>query len=434
MKKSFAIILSLFLSFFIFSTISAQETSNDKSLTKVYCDDLQVDFNEGPYIIDSTTFVAVRGLSEALDFSYTWDDTTKTVILVSDKITCWVQNDNPTISVKDGNKLYAYKSPKSARIIDGRIFIPLRSICDIFSADINWNSEKSQVEIKSFKKKSEEMFNVSLDLFTPPLYHIKGMSYTLYGEINSNTLIDRVNVKIKNAHTDEVYINETIFNVNSKKFLLSHIDNKIKFGLLDVGDKSLIITMVDENEIRKEFIYDFIVKNPEMVDETLDIKMLWPVPTSGLLSTIFWCDNEFCHSNSGREIGHGAIDIADIEGARVIAVADGIIKMCGEGTDENHKNGYGNFVLIDHGDGLETQYSHLLEIKVEPNQIVKAGDLIGLVGSTGASTGNHLDFYISKDGERLDPLYYLNHHEDIRCMEDCDQKYLDICIEKMNEE
>jgi murein DD-endopeptidase MepM/ murein hydrolase activator NlpD len=69
--------------------------------------------------------------------------------------------------------------------------------------------------------------------------------------------------------------------------------------------------------------------------------------------------------------------------------------------------GYGNRVLIDHGNGYQTLYAHLLKIYVSEGQTVNRGDQIGQMGSTGRSTGIHLHFEILKSGSQIDPLLVL---------------------------
>jgi len=64
-------------------------------------------------------------------------------------------------------------------------------------------------------------------------------------------------------------------------------------------------------------------------------------------------------------------------------------------------------VILSHGNGLETLYAHLSSISVAPGQTVNRGDVIGVMGSTGRSTGPHLHFEIRRGGELLDPLQFL---------------------------
>ncbi|MBQ4631063.1 MAG: peptidoglycan DD-metalloendopeptidase family protein [Clostridia bacterium] len=415
--------------------------------TTVYCDGEKVEFAEGPYIIDGSTFVPVRGLGEALDFKYTWDAQNRTVIVTSDVAIAWIQADNSAISVNKNGIMYAMTTESYPRIINDRIFIPLRAVSELFDADVEWDSNTSSVHIIKtvVVEQIEEPDNageepvktesfsgvggISISDFTPPQKVTKGSPYVLSGTISSLASLDRVNIKIIDVSSEVVEINETQFDLSDKSYSLSDIDNRIAFGKLSVGDKIMQITCVDANENRQSFEYEFAVHQPQGAKIEGDVDMIWPVPSSGLITTIFWCDNPNCHSNAGRVNGHAALDIAADHGEDVVAVMDGVVKLQGFGNYENQKTGYGYFVLIDHGNGLETQYAHLSDIYVTDEQRVMAGDVIGAIGSTGNSTGPHLDFYITQDGVRCDPLYYLDFHENVRCKQSCDLPYFDAALE-----
>ena len=70
-------------------------------------------------------------------------------------------------------------------------------------------------------------------------------------------------------------------------------------------------------------------------------------------------------------------------------------------------SGYGNYVVIDHGNGVSTLYGHCTSVYVSNGQTVSAGEAIGTVGSTGTSTGSHLHFEVRINGERVNPVNYL---------------------------
>lgn len=112
-------------------------------------------------------------------------------------------------------------------------------------------------------------------------------------------------------------------------------------------------------------------------------------PTRGMLSQRYWA-------------GHLGIDIANRTGVPIVAADAGYVVMAGRDTW-----GYGNQVIIDHGNGFKTRYAHLQHISVKAGDTVKKQQKIGTMGSTGRSTGPHLHFEIIKNGVRQNPQAYL---------------------------
>ncbi|MCA1606286.1 MAG: M23 family metallopeptidase [Acidobacteria bacterium] len=98
---------------------------------------------------------------------------------------------------------------------------------------------------------------------------------------------------------------------------------------------------------------------------------------------------------------HSGQDIDAKTGDPVVAGASGKVTFVG------WQNGYGQLVVIDHGDGLTSRYGHLSQIEVTQNQTVERSQLIGRVGSTGRSTGPHLHYEIRMNDEAINPLQYL---------------------------
>jgi murein DD-endopeptidase MepM/ murein hydrolase activator NlpD len=98
---------------------------------------------------------------------------------------------------------------------------------------------------------------------------------------------------------------------------------------------------------------------------------------------------------------HKGQDISAPYGAQVIATADGMIERAG------WLRGYGQVVYVDHGNGISTRYGHLSRIDVTAGQMIKRGDQLGLVGSTGRSTGPHLHYEVRVDGQAINPVPYL---------------------------
>ena len=104
---------------------------------------------------------------------------------------------------------------------------------------------------------------------------------------------------------------------------------------------------------------------------------------------------------TGKKAFHHGIDFAGKKGSKVYAVASGIV------TQAKRKVGYGYLVEIAHADGLVTRYAHNSKIFVQKGDLVNKGDTLGLMGSTGRSTGPHVHFEIVRNGKSLNPQKYL---------------------------
>lgn len=150
------------------------------------------------------------------------------------------------------------------------------------------------------------------------------------------------------------------------------------------------VTKVIEKGTKKIVIMDGMQIEPG--DGVTHGNMLWPVP--------------ICHSMSrGYFAGHYAIDICNgpvpVYGHPAVAADGGTVVYAG------WYYGYGYHVRIKHANGLETTYSHLSAIKVAKGQKVSRGQTVGLIGSTGNSSGPHLHFEVLKNGVRVNPLLYV---------------------------
>jgi len=97
---------------------------------------------------------------------------------------------------------------------------------------------------------------------------------------------------------------------------------------------------------------------------------------------------------------HSGLDFTAPQGTPIYATGDGTVTTAGIGT------GTGNHVIINHGYGYETVYLHMVRIKARMGQVVKRGEVIGWVGSTGASTGPHCHYEVHINGSPVDPVYF----------------------------
>lgn len=105
--------------------------------------------------------------------------------------------------------------------------------------------------------------------------------------------------------------------------------------------------------------------------------------------------------NSIRDHAHGGLDIAAPYGTKIKASADGTVSYSG------WMGGYGYLIIIDHANGVQSYYGHCSKLYASVGDVVKAGDVISAVGSTGNSTGNHLHFEIRLNGRSTNPQKYI---------------------------
>lgn len=136
-------------------------------------------------------------------------------------------------------------------------------------------------------------------------------------------------------------------------------------------------------------------ENQRIKDATFNGVYFAVKPISGTITSRFGANESI------RDHTHKGMDIAAPNGTPIKAAADGTITYSG------WMNGYGNLIIISHGNGVQTYYGHCSKLYLSEGKKVKAGDVIAAVGSTGNSTGNHLHFEIRKNGSQINPQRYL---------------------------
>jgi murein DD-endopeptidase MepM/ murein hydrolase activator NlpD len=141
-----------------------------------------------------------------------------------------------------------------------------------------------------------------------------------------------------------------------------------------------------------------VERSVSRVKEKLDhTPSIWP--TQGWLSRGY--GRQF-DPFTGEEEMHQGLDIANRTGTQIYAPASGRVTASGAVA-----TGLGIAIVIDHGYGLQTRYGHLSKTLVKSGQRVKRGELIGLMGSTGHSTGPHLHYEVFKDSRAVDPKQFI---------------------------
>jgi len=180
--------------------------------------------------------------------------------------------------------------------------------------------------------------------------------------------------------------------------------------LLDMTNSEVVVSTTKKlNELKKELYiqsksYDELIllaKNKEVMLQCLPaIQPVLNRDLTRMASGYGWRIDPVYHSRRF----HAGMDFTAPIGTDIYATANGTVQSAG------WQQGYGNCVQINHGYGYLTLYGHMSAIKVRPGQKIKRGDVIGLVGSTGKSTGPHVHYEVHYKGTVMNPqnYYYLD--------------------------
>lgn len=164
-------------------------------------------------------------------------------------------------------------------------------------------------------------------------------------------------------------------------------------GFVDTLDQ--LAQMVDDRYYQLE-ILESLMANRKIQDDTF---------LAGRPIKKGWMSSRFGHRAdpfNGRVAMHEGVDFAGKEGSEVISVAAGVVTWSAD------RYGYGQMVEINHGGGYMTRYAHNKENLVKPGDVVKKGQVLAYMGSSGRSTGPHVHFEVYKHGRPVDPAAYIH--------------------------
>ena len=203
-------------------------------------------------------------------------------------------------------------------------------------------------------------------------------------ENNSNNEVEVVTISFVQTNTvSKEYIENTQLESLRKK--KSELDSKLQDYMIEsVGLEKQIV------EEKKELLD---------LNNTEYLKGIWPIESYKEISSPF---GERIHPITGKQSFHKGIDIPAPQDTDILSCDDGIVSFSGV------MNGYGNVIKIKHFDGKETLYAHNNSNIVEKGDVVKAGQVIAKVGTTGNSTGNHLHFETIINNENRNPINVVN--------------------------
>ncbi|MDR0814497.1 MAG: M23 family metallopeptidase [Bacteroidales bacterium] len=155
-------------------------------------------------------------------------------------------------------------------------------------------------------------------------------------------------------------------------------------------------------QIQERSYNELLKLTQEQGENLLNRPAIQPIENKGLEHTASGF-GEKIHPIFGTKIFHKGIDFTAPIGTPIFATANGTV------LEKGLYPGFGNRIMIDHGNGCQTLYAHLADFAVRDGQQVKRGQVIGTVGNTGVSTGPHLHYEVHKNGKPVNPInYFLN--------------------------
>ena len=189
--------------------------------------------------------------------------------------------------------------------------------------------------------------------------------------------------------------------VNGEKIIITKKVNKRKYNIQRIDG-------LEESKVTPpESVYKRIKKENNAIGEARAInsnlqffREKFIMPVEGIISGVYGSQRIL---NGKPKWPHYGIDIAAKQGTMIKSSASGIVTLA-----EDDLYYTGGTVIMDHGHGISTIYSHLENVLVSVGEKINQGDIIGTVGSTGRSTGPHLDFRVNWFQTRLDPMTLLN--------------------------
>ena len=268
---------------------------------------------------------------------------------------------------------------------------------------------KNLIEEKIINQEGEYIADVSL--IQEPEYNFKLLKRT--SETNSNDVIE----KLKTADTVITYkYYEVALNNETKSYVKTleeakkvvneikeefaddnlelnlQINEKYTESIENVDTNNLEVATASVENAAKEMKEENENKDALAIVNNIKLSVL---PVTGRITS------RYGERSSLRRSTHTGLDIACTTGTDIKVVSNGTVTFSGK------KGSYGNLIIVDHGNGVETWYGHCSKLYEKVGNTVNAGDIIAAVGSTGNSTGPHLHFEIRINGECVNPQNYV---------------------------
>ena len=280
---------------------------------------------------------------------------------------------------------------------DGNLSINWQEVLAVFSAKVSGASDGEQVA---------SLTDAQVDILRDILWEMNDVDYSIRTESHE------VEVTTTNDDGEEETTTETV----TETVLIIIITHKTaaemagEYHFNSRQNEYLALMMQPDNQnLWAQLLGGLVAGGGQIITPDTDWggtgPLDWPLPQSFPITSHFgYREDPF----TGELEYHNGTDIAAPNGTQILAAASGTV-IIANGID-SWGGSYGYYIKIDHGNEIETLYAHCSAICVTPGQQVQQGEVIGFVGSTGNSTGNHLHFEVWVNGERIDAMLYFEKH------------------------
>ena len=278
---------------------------------------------------------------------------------------------------------------------DGSLSINWQEVLAVFSAKVSGASDGEQVA---------SLTDAQVDILRDILWEMNDVDYSTHTE-SHEVEVTTTNDDGEEETTTET-VTETVLTIEITHKTASDMAQEYRFNSRQ--NEYLDLMMQPDNQnLWAQLLGGLVAGGGQIINPDTDwvpIGVLaWPLPQTFSISSPFgYREDPF----TGEIEYHNGTDIAAPNGTQILAAAAGTVTIA-NGID-SWGGSYGYHIKIDHGNGLETLYAHCSAICVTPGQQVQQGEVIGFVGSTGNSTGNHLHFEVWVSGERTDAMSFFS--------------------------
>lgn len=276
---------------------------------------------------------------------------------------------------------------------DGNLSINWQEVLAVFSAKVSGASDGEQVA---------SLTDAQVDILRDILWEMNDVDYSTHTE-SHEVEVTTTNDDGEEETTTET-VTETVLTIEITHKTAAEMAQEYHFNRRQ--NEYLDLMMQPDNQnLWAQLLGGRVTGGGQIIIPDTDWApigaLAWPLPQTFSISSPFgYREDPF----TGEFEYHSGTDIAAPNGTQILAAASGTVTIA-NGID-SWGGSYGYHIKIDHGNGMETLYVHCSAICVIPGQQVQQGEVIGFVGSTGNSTGNHLHFEVWINGERTDAMSF----------------------------